>query len=93
MPIARVVSFEGVSSERMAEMQSQMQGGPPPDVPATEILVLHDPDGEKSVVVLFFDTEDDYRLGDATLDAMPSADTPGQRTSVAKYQVTYRMTA
>jgi hypothetical protein len=93
MPLARVVSFEGVNSERMAEMQSQMQGAPPPDVPATEILVLHDPDAEKSIVVLFFENEDDYRLGDATLDAMPSGDTPGQRTAVAKYQVAYRMTA
>jgi hypothetical protein len=93
MPLARVVSFEGVNSERMAEMQSQMQGGPPPDVPATEILVLHDPDSEKSIVVVFFENEDDYRRGDAALDAMPAGDTPGQRTAVAKYQVAYRMTA
>ena len=93
MPLARVVSFDGVNSERMAEMQSEMQGEPPPGVPAKEILVLHDPEAEKSVVILFFETEDDYERGNATLDAMPAGDTPGRRTSVAKYQVAFRMTA
>jgi len=92
MPLARVVSFDGVSSDRMAEMQSEMQGSErPDDVPAKEIIVLHDPDAEKSVVIVFFDTEDDYRRGDEALSAMPAGDTPGQRTSVAKYQVAFRM--
>jgi hypothetical protein len=93
MPLARVVSFDGVSSERMAEMQREMEGGErPADVPAKEIVVLHDPDADKSVVILFFDNEDDYRRGDETLNAMPAGDTPGQRTSVTKYQVAFRMT-
>jgi len=92
MPIARVVSFEGVNSERMAEMQSRMQAdGPPDDVPAREILVLHDPDGEKSIVILLFEDDDDYRRGDAALGAMPSDETPGRRTSVQKYEVAFRM--
>jgi hypothetical protein len=94
MPFARVVSFDGVSSDRMAEMQRDMEGGERPEnVPAQEIVVLHDPDAEKSVVILFFESEDDYRRGDETLSAMPASDTPGQRTSVAKYQVAFRMTA
>jgi hypothetical protein len=77
----------------MDEMQREMQNSDrPDDVPAKEILVLHDPEGEKSVVVLFFDTEDDYARGDAALSAMPAGDTPGQRTSVAKYNVAFRMT-
>jgi hypothetical protein len=93
MPHARVVTFDGVSSERMAEMQSEMEGNERPDnVPAKEIIVLHDPDADKSVVILFFDSEDDYKRGDETLNAMPAGDTPGQRTSVAKYQVAFRMT-
>jgi hypothetical protein len=92
MPIARVVSFDGVSSDRMAEMQSEMEGSERPDnVPAKEIVVLHDPESEKSVVIVFFETEDDYQRGDAALNAMPTGDTPGQRTSVAKYQVAFRM--
>jgi hypothetical protein len=54
--------------------------------------VLHDPEGEKSLVVLFFDSEDHYRRGDETLNAMPTADTPGQRTSVTRDDVAMRMT-
>ena len=64
----------------------------PDDIPAKEIIVLHDPDGEKSLVILFFETDADYQRGDETLNAMPASDTPGQRTSVAKYQVAYRST-
>ena len=93
MALARVVSFDGVSSERMAEMQREMEGCDRPDeVPAKEIIVLHDPDAEKSLVLLFFDTDEDYRRGDEALDAMPAGDTPGQRTSVSKYQVAFRLT-
>jgi hypothetical protein len=92
MPLARVVSFDGVNSDRMAEMQREMEGGDrPDDVPAKEIVVLHDPEAEKSLVILFFDNEDDYRRGDEALNAMPAGDTPGQRTSVTKYDVAIRM--
>jgi hypothetical protein len=87
------VSFDGVSSERMAEMQREMQDGDRPEnVPAKEIVVLHDPETEKSLVIVFFENDDDYRRGDETLSAMPAGDTPGQRTSVTKYQVAFRMT-
>jgi hypothetical protein len=93
MALARVVSFDGVSGERMAEMQREMEGSDRPDeVPAKEIIVLHDPDAGKSLVLLFFDTDEDYRRGDEALDAMPAGDTPGQRTSVSKYQVAFRLT-
>jgi hypothetical protein len=57
------------------------------------MIVLHDPDAERSVAIVFFDNEDDYEQGDATLNAMPAGDTPGQRTSVTKYDVAVRMTA
>ena len=53
--------------------------------------MLHDSDAEKSVVIVFFDNEDDYRKGDDVLNAMPTGDTPGTRTSVAKYEVPIRM--
>jgi hypothetical protein len=93
MPLARVVAFEGVSSDRMAEMQREMEGGGgrPEGLPATEIVALHDPEGEKSLVILFFENEEDYQRGDEVLNAMPASDTPGRRTSVTKYQVAARM--
>ena len=92
MALARVVSFDGVTQDRMKEMQSEMSGSEPPEgLPAKEIVVLHDPDAEKSLVILFFDSEEDYRQGDETLNAMPAGDTPGQRSGVAKYDVAVRM--
>jgi hypothetical protein len=57
-----------------------------------EIIVLHDADAEKSLVIVFFENEEDYRRGDEVLSAMPAGDTPGQRTAVAKYHVAIRMT-
>ena len=92
MALARVVTFDGVSKERMDQMDREMQGSERPDnVPAKEIVVLHDPDAEKSVVILFFESEDDYRKGDEALNAMPAGDTPGRRSSVTKYNVAFRM--
>jgi hypothetical protein len=92
MALARVVTFEGVDSDRMAQMQQEMEGGERPDnIPAKEIIVLHDPDADKSLVVVFFDNEDDYRQGDEALSAMPAGETPGRRTSVTKYNVAFRM--
>jgi len=92
MALARVVAFDGVDSERIAQMKQEMEGGErPDDIPASEIIVLHDPDASKSVAIVFFDNEDDYAKGDAALNAMPASDTPGQRTSVTKYDVAIRM--
>jgi hypothetical protein len=92
MALARVVTFDGVDSDRIAQMKTEMEGGERPDnIPATEIIILHDPDSDKSLAIVFFDNEDDYRQGDEALSAMPAGDTPGQRTSVTKYQVAIRM--
>jgi hypothetical protein len=92
MAIARVVTFDGVPKSRMDEMEREMREGErPQDLPAKEILVLHDADAEKSVVILFFETEDDYKKGDELLNAMPASDTPGQRSSVTRYDVVTRM--
>jgi hypothetical protein len=89
--LARVVTFDGVSKDRMQEMQQEMEGGQPPEgFPSAEIIALHDADAEKSVVVIIFDSEDDYNKGDEILNSMPAGDTPGQRTSVKKYDVAMR---
>jgi hypothetical protein len=92
MALARVVSFEGVDSERIAQMRQEMEGGErPEEIPATEVIVLHDPEASKSLAIVFFDNDEDYAKGDAALNAMPASDTPGQRTSVEKYDVAIRM--
>jgi hypothetical protein len=93
MALARVVTFEGVDKDRMDQLRREMEQseGRPEGLPATEIIVLHDADAEKSLVVVFFDSEEDYQQGDETLNAMPTPDTPGRRTSVTKYDVAIRM--
>jgi hypothetical protein len=92
MALARVVTFQGVSKDRMDQMERDMRDGEQPEgIDATELIVLHDPDAETSVAILFFDDEDAYRRGDEVLNAMPAGDTPGQRTSVQRYDVAMRM--
>ncbi len=93
MALARVVTFEGVSKERVDQMNREMQeGGPPEGLNPTEVIVLHDADEEKSLVLVFFENEDDYKRGDEILSGMPAGDTPGRRTSVSKYDVAVRLT-
>jgi len=92
MALARVVTFEGVSKDRMAELDREMSEGQPPEgFPSAELVALHDPEAEKSLVIIVFETEDDYARGDEILNAMPAGDTPGRRTSVTKYNVATRM--
>jgi hypothetical protein len=92
MALARVVSFEDVDKDRIEELKREIGAGERPEgLPATEIVVLHDADAETSLVILFFDTEDDYAQGDQTLNAMPTGDTPGRRASVSRYDVAVRM--
>jgi hypothetical protein len=93
MALARVVEFEGVSQDRIAEMKSEVEGGERPEgLPATEFILLHDPGSDKALAIVFFDNDADYQQGDATLNAMPADETPGRRASVAKYDVALRMT-
>jgi hypothetical protein len=91
MALARVVTFDGVSKDRMDAMNAEMQGREPPEgLNAKEIVVLHDPEAEQSMVVLFFESEDDYRQGDEILNNMDPGDTPGSRSSVTRYDVAFR---
>jgi hypothetical protein len=93
MAIARVVTFEGVGRERIDQLRERMSDDEQPEgLNATEMMVLHDAGAQKSIAIVFFDNEEDYAQGDAVLNAMPSDDTPGSRTSVSKYDVAIRMT-
>ena len=88
--LARVVTFEGVGADRIAEMRSRMEGAPPQGLPASELILLYDAAESKATAIVFFASEEDYAAGDAVLSAMPTGDTPGRRTSVAKYEVAVR---
>ena len=94
MAFARVVTFDGVTKQRVEQMKHEMSGeSPPAEIPASEFMLLHDPESDRSLAIVFFETEDDYRRGDAALDAMPAGDTPGSRSSVTRYDVAIRMDA
>jgi hypothetical protein len=91
MPLARVVTFDDVPQERVAQMKQEIESGERPEgLPATEMMLLYDADAQKSMAIVFFDNEDDYKKGDEFLGSMPRGDTPGQRTSVTKYDVAVR---
>jgi hypothetical protein len=91
MALARVVTFEDIDSQRIAELKSEIEDGEKPEgLPATEMMILHDPEANQALAIVFFDNEDDYQTGDAFLSAMPVSDTPGRRTSVAKHDVAVR---
>jgi hypothetical protein len=78
----------------MAAMAADINGGERPEgLPATEMMILHDPASEKALAIMFFDNEEDYAAGHEILDAMPVSETPGNRTSVTKHDVAVRVTA
>jgi hypothetical protein len=94
MAVARVVSFDGVNSDRMAALKSEIESGEQPEgLNATEMLLLHDPGADQALAIVFFDNEGDYQKGDEILGGMDTSDTPGTRTGVKKYDVAVRMTA
>ncbi len=94
MALARVVAFDGVDSGRMAQLKQRLESEPrPDDLPATEIMILHDAEKSRSLAVVFFENEADYAAGDAALSAMDRGDTPGNRVSVDRYDVVVRATA
>jgi len=93
MAVARVVTFEGVDPERVEGLRRRIEEeGRPEGVPATEIIVLHDPEGRRSLSILFFENDEDYAVANETLNAVPADTTPGTRSAVGKYRVATRMT-
>ncbi len=97
---ARVVRFEGAEAEAMrqsaAEIKSraESEGGPPPGVPAKGFLLLHDADAGKAIGITLFESEDDYRQGDETLNGMsPPGEGIGSRVAVEKYELAVRVEA
>jgi len=93
MALARVVEFEGVDAAHMEEQRKRIETGErPDDLSASELVILHDPNAKRALAIVFFETEDDYAKGDAALDALPAAETPGRRVSVSKYEVAVHTT-
>ncbi|MEA2387855.1 MAG: hypothetical protein QOG41_628 [Thermoleophilaceae bacterium] len=89
---ARVAKWEGAEPEAMRrsaeEINSRSESGPPEGVPAVGFLMLIDPDNGRGMAISLFETEDDRRKGDETLNSMsPPDDGFFKRTGVDNYEV------
>jgi hypothetical protein len=85
----RVVRFTDVDPERVEKLVSEIDEsqGPPAGSKATGLQILLDPDQRSSVVLQFFDSEDDMRASESAFDSMDASETPGTRASVDRCEV------
>lgn len=90
---ARVATFQ-VDPDQMTRMAEEIgEGDPPEGLPAKELLLLAGRESGKMVAIVFFETEDDLRQGDATLNEMsPPEDSGASRSGVEMYEVAARRT-
>jgi hypothetical protein len=89
---ARVAKFEGAEGAALRrsaeEINSRASSGPPEGVPATGFLLLIDSDNGRGYAISLFETEEDRRKGDETLNSMsPPGEGMGRRTGVENYEV------
>lgn len=87
---ARVTRWEDAQPDELQKMADQINesDGPPPGVPAKGIIVLADGDNGRCLTVTLFETEDDLRKGDETLNGMsPDPRFGGKRTALEMYSV------
>jgi hypothetical protein len=84
---ARVVRFTDVDSDHLAGRLDEAREGPPVDIPAKEVQILHDADQRTAVVIQLFETAEDMAAAEGPLDAMDPGDTPGTRASVDRCEV------
>jgi hypothetical protein len=85
---ARVVRFTNVDPAHMAGRLDEVEAeGPPVDIPAKGVQILHDPDQRTAVVIQLFETADDMAAAEGALDAMDPADTPGTRASIDRCEI------
>jgi hypothetical protein len=97
---ARVAQWEGADAQALEDSAAQIRaqaesaGGPPPGVPAKEFLLFHDAAAGKALAVTLFESEEDYRQGDETLNSMsPPGEGMGRRVSVEKLELVVRVEA
>jgi hypothetical protein len=86
---ARVVRFTDVDPDHLAERlaEAEEREGPPVDIPAEGVQILHDSGQRTALVIQLFETADDMAAAEGPLDAMDPADTPGTRASVDRCEI------
>jgi hypothetical protein len=79
----RVVRFSDVTAQRVESLVARNdESGPPPGVPIKQLQLVFDEAQGTAVVLQYFDTEEDLRVGAETFAAMDPSETPGTRASV-----------
>jgi len=86
---ARVVRFTEVDPDHLAGRLEAIEGseGPPVDIPAKGIQILHDSDQRTAVVIQLFETADDMAAAEGPLEQMDPGDTPGSRASIDRCEI------
>jgi hypothetical protein len=86
---ARVVRFTEVDPDHLAQRLADINAsdGPPVDITAKGIQILHDPDQRTAVVIQLFESADDMAAAEGPLDQMDPGDTPGTRASIDRCEV------
>ena len=85
---ARVVRFTDVDPDHLAGRVAEAETeGPPVDIAAEKVQILHDADQRTAVVIQLFETADDMAASEGPLDAMDPGDTPGTRASVDRCEI------
>jgi hypothetical protein len=95
---ARVAKWEDGDGDAMRrsadEIRSRAESGPPEGVPAKGFMLLIDPDNGRGLSVSLFESEEDRRKGDETLNSMsPPNDDMGKRSAVEFYEVAVEVKA
>ena len=91
---ARIVRFTDVDADHLAGRLAEAEDreGPPVDIPATKVQILHDADQRTAVVIQVFETADDMAAAEAALEAMDPGETPGTRASVDRCEIKAELT-
>lgn len=85
---ARVVRFTDVDPDHLAGRVAEAETeGPPVDIAAEKVQILHDTDQRTAVVIQLFETADDMAASEGPLDAMDPGDTPGTRASIDRCEI------
>ena len=85
---ARVVRFTDVDPDHLAgRLAEAEQSGPPVDIPAKSVQILHDEDQRTAVVIQLFEAAEDMAAAERALDTMDPGDTPGTRASVDRCEI------
>jgi hypothetical protein len=79
----RVVRFNDVTAQRVESLAAGIdETGPPPGVPIKKLQFVFDEAQGTAVVLQYFDSEEDLRIGAEAFAAMDPSETPGNRVSV-----------